>query len=463
MGFRHRCVALLALLLLVYGCGKAPDDLLGDPLEVPLPQVETGPDVVWDIETDGLRIDLPESAVIPEGQDPSLAEDALAAAFALVRQQRDVAEVLGDSIPLTSVPPEKRFDIFRIALMLPHEGPAGRVGRDIQGGAELAMFKLAPGHVDMVFIDTSGSLDNAVAQARNSGADIVLGPLFSGTTAEVSRRLGFDGPPVISFSNDLSVAAPGVYLLGQAPEREIDVALSYALATTEPLRGSGRINPAVAILVDDSPYGARVAERAQRVLQQQGLAPAARVGFDRATLDDEQTLREAVRDIARRIPSSGGGPAAPPYDIVVLAGDVSFGLRVAPVLAWYDINPERVRFVGTSLWSSPAILQEPSLQRGIYADAPESRRRAFNSIWRETGARPPGGHATLGFDAVALSAALSAEDPGAFRQRLAGREGFAGFSGTFRFEPDGRNTRLLDVLEIDSGSARILVEAGATF
>ena len=459
MSFRHPCAALLALLLLVYGCADAPDD----PLEASLPLAEVEEAVVWDVETSGGIIDLPEDVVIPEGQDPSLAEDALASAFALVRQQRDVAEVLGASIPLTSVPPRKGLETFRIALMLPQEGPAGRVGRDIQGGAELAMFKLAPGHVDMVFIDTSGNLDNAVAQARDSGADVVLGPLFSGTTAEVRRRLGFDGPPVISFSNDLRIAAPGVYLLGQTPEREIDVALSHALAETGPAGEGGRASPAVAILVDDSPYGTRVADRAEQILRQQGLSPSTRVGFDRATLDNAETLRESIRDIARRALSSEGGSGARRYDIVVLAGDVSFSLRVAPVLAWYDINPERTRFVGTSLWSSPAILQEPSLQRGIYADAPASRRRAFNGMWRETGTRPPGGHARLGFDAVALSAALSTGDSGSFRQKLAGREGFAGFSGTFRFEPDGRNTRLLDVLEIENGSAKVLVEAGATF
>ena len=448
MSLRHPYAALLALLLLVYGCSDAPED----PLEVSLPEG---------------KIAIPEGAIIPEGQDPSLAENALAAAFALVRQQRNTARVLGEATPRSAGPPQKELEVFRIALMLPHEGPAGRIGRDIQGGAELAMFKLAPAHVDMVFIDTSGNLDSAVEQTRSSGADIVLGPLFSGTTAEVRRRLGFDGPPVISFSNDLSTAAPGVYLLGQTPEREIDVALSHALAMTEPAEGAGRENLAVAILVDDSPYGARVADRAEQVLQRQSLAPAVRVGFDRNTLDEEETLREAIRAITGWTPplesAVEGDLGAPRFDIVVLAGDVSFSLRVAPVLAWYDIHPERVRFVGTSLWSSPAILQEPSLQRGIYADAPESRRRVFNGMWRETGAQRPGSHAALGFDAVALLAALSADDLESFRKKLTGREGFAGFSGTFRFEPDGRNTRLLDVLEIDSGSARVLVEAGATF
>ena len=461
MSLRHPCAALplLALLLLLYGCADARQD----PLASSLPQPEDEETVVWDLETAVAPIEIPEGAVIPEGQDPSLAENALAAAFALVRQQRDVAEVLGESVSLTAGPPVKGLEVFRIALMLPYEGPAGRVARDLQGGAELAMFKLAPGHVDMVFIDTSDNLASAVAEVRSSGADIVLGPLFSGSTAEVRRRFGFDGPPVISFSNDVNIAAPGVYLLGQTPEREIDVALSHALAETGPAAGAGGAAPVVAILVDDSPYGARVADRAEQVLRRQGLAPAVRVGFDRGTLDEEETLREAIRDIARRTPALGGGRRAPRYDIVVLAGDVSFSLRVAPVLAWYDINPERTRFVGTSLWSSPAILQEPSLQRGIYADAPESRRRVFNGMWRETGARPPGSHAALGFDAVALSAALSAGDLESFRQKLTGREGFAGFSGTFRFEPDGRNTRLLDVLEIERGSAKVLVEAGATF
>ena len=467
--FKNPCLAPLAFLMLA-ACSQPVIE--SPPVSAPSADggegvTETrdgdGSSVVWDIETFSAPIDGAEDAVIPEGQDPSLAEDALAAAFALVRQQRGIAEVLDEQPLPSAVPPEKKADVFRIALMLPQRGAAGRVSRDIQGGAELAMFTLAPRHVDMVFIDTSDNLNTAIIQARSSEADVILGPLFSGDTAEVRQLLRDDPVSVISFSNDVDVASPGVFQLGQSPEQEIGIALSHALETTTPISGSGRGSNAVAILSDDSPYGLRVANEAEQILFGRGMDAATRVVFGKETLDDEESLRNAVQSLARWVPSSESGTRTPPYDIVVLAGEISFSLRVAPVLAWYDLDPERIRFVGTSLWSAPSILQEPSLQHAIYADAPSSRRQTFNRLWRDTGTPTPGDYARLGFDAVALTSTLSASDPESFQSKLTNREGFAGFSGTFRFEVDGRNTRLLDVVEIDGGSPKVVAAAGTAF
>lgn len=457
---KHPCAIFLACLLLLPGCSQHPGRPGGASPASPPAESRAGGSrgVVWDVNTSS------DSSGGPSDVNPTLAEDALATAFALVQSQRGAARILDDNAGPEAPPPEKSRNAFRIALMLPLEGAAGRVGRDILSGAELAMFKLAPEHVDMVIIDTSGDLDRAVEKARGSGADVVLGPLFSDSTAEVRRRLSGSALPVISFSNDIRIASPEMFLLGQTPEQEIEIALAHALEETPPAAGSGRAKPAVAVISDDTAYGMRVADQAGRVLQRHGMAPVERVALDQGTLNNEESLRSAVRALARWIPSAeDAARRIPPFDIAVLAGEVAFSLRVAPVLAWYDIDSEKVRYVGTSLWSAPAILQEPSLKGGVYADSPASRREEFERIWSETGVRAPGGYAALGFDAVALSATLAASDPSSFRRRLSGKEGFAGFSGTFRFEPDGRNTRLLEVLEITGGATRVAAQAREAF
>ena len=123
----------------------------------------------------------------------------------------------------------------------------------------------------------------------------------------------------------------------------------------------------------------------------------------------------------------------------------------------------RDRYLGTSLWASPAIMQEPSLKGGVFATAPVNRQDIFNRMWQETGAETPGKFAPLGFDAVALTAMLSADERGNFKKRLTEETGFAGFSGTFRFQPDGLNLRLLDVRQIDGGKSRVIAPAAEGF
>ena len=102
--------------------------------------------------------------------------EALAAAFALARQSRSEAEARLDDPKL----PEaitKPADGFRIALMLPAEGPAASVSQHIREGAEFALFKLAGKNIDMIFLDSENP-DLATAAALANGADMILGPVL---------------------------------------------------------------------------------------------------------------------------------------------------------------------------------------------------------------------------------------------------------------------------------------------
>ena len=38
-----------------------------------------------------------------------------------------------------------------------------------------------------------------------------------------------------------------------------------------------------------------------------------------------------------------------PFDAVVFAGDPAFALRTAPVLAYYDVGPDRALYLGNAL------------------------------------------------------------------------------------------------------------------
>ena len=133
------------------------------------------------------------------------------------------------------------------------------------------------------------------------------------------------------------------------------------------------------------------------------------------------------------------------------------------MLAWYDLDPEKVRYLGTSLWASPAILQEPSLRGGWYAAPPQSRERLFVDLWRETGKSMPNRYTMIGFDAVALASTLARMNPQDPIPTLTQKAGFAGFSGMFRLLPDGRNIRLLDVREITEGGGKVIASAPKSF
>ena len=64
------------------------------------------------------------------------------------------------------------------------------------------------------------------------------------------------------------------------------------------------------------------------------------------------------------------------YDFThVLIADYGIRLlQVAPLLAYYDIDPNIVRFVGTGAWDDIAFFNEPSLQNAIFPGVEYNKR-----------------------------------------------------------------------------------------
>ncbi|XDZ65592.1 penicillin-binding protein activator [Alphaproteobacteria bacterium LSUCC0684] len=405
----------------------------------------------------------PAELVIPEGRDPSLAPEALAAAFALIRPKATLNEDLAIE-PVAPIPiPEKPEGGFRIAILAPYTGPAAAIGQRIRKGAELALFELQLQQVDLIFQDTASGAEAAVLQAVRDQADLILGPVFAEDTRKAWPFAQAASVPMISFSNDLVVARPGLWILGQTPEQEIETALAYALQHVKPNPKSGRRDLAIALVEQDSVYGRRVANHANEILLEAGIGDIKRLTINAETRSNEAALRRVVRNFVQwRKSSNGSSSRVPVFDLVIMAGDNTFSLGVAPVLAWYDLDPEKVRYLGTSIWDDAATLQEPSLAGAWYANAPRDQHGRFAQLWAKTSGTPADRLSMLGFDAVALVGTIVREKADLY-QELTNPIGFSGFSGMFRLLPDGRNLRLLDVREINDSTSTIIAPGPESF
>lgn len=425
--------------------------------------------VIWSLETNNPAAD--ENAeeksvevIIPEGKDPSLAADALAAAFALVRASTDLDEQLMQDKSAPMIKVKKPSNGVRAAVLMPLDGPAQNIGEDMRKGAELAIFTLNNKGVDVTFHDTSSSVNQAMMDAISQNADMVIGPLFASNTTAVKTMAEFADIPIISFSNDSSITASGTWLIGQTPEQEIERVLWHALSTLKPIPDSERSQLSIAIIAQDNEYGERISQHSIAVMRDHGGLTAQLLTLSQDVLDDEKALRQSIKNMTNWLPpASDGSTRTPDFDIVLIAGDAGFSLRVAPVLNWYDLDPEKVQYLGTSTWDNPAILQEPSLMGGWYANLPSSRVKAFDKIWSQAHDNRASKYAVMAFDVVALVSTLDASSPTELRNALMTQKGFRGFSGLFRFNADGHTNRLLEIRQVSSNGYDVLNKAPSQF
>ena len=159
----------------------------------------------------------------------------------------------------------------------------------------------------------------------------------------------------------------------------------------------------------------------------------------------------------------------PEFDAVFLPLGGRELLTAAPLLAFYDVDPADVRYLGTALWYDEGLALEPTLQGGWFAAPQPDLWESFLGRYRENFGEEPPRLASLAYDATALAAVLARQAEGLpagevfAYDRLTNPNGFAGVDGIFRLLPDGRVQRALAVLEIHREGMVVVDPAPTTF
>lgn len=448
-------VAVLPLILAACGGGTAPVDT-----SVRLPRVDA-PTLT---EQGGIQE--------PEGLNPP-------------------AEIAADEKPII------------VALMLPLSGPEGDTGQALLRAATIALFDAYDPRIQLLPMDTQADPEVAEQRARqaiDAGVSVVLGPLLAQNVRTVGEILTPANIPIIGFSNDSTVAAPGRFIMGFLPEAEVkrvvDHAVGQGLSNFGALVPVGRYGNRIRMS-----FGDAIADTKAVVSAIESYPPDADALFEpvkRLARYDER--RDDVRREVRFLRSLGDDLtdeiAAAIEDAEVMEG-VGFDAvlvpeggalmrALAPLLPFYEIDPNRVKLLGTGLWNDEGLLGEPPLQGAWFAAPDPVAPAAFLARFEKTYGTAAPRLATLAYDAMALVAAMARQpvvpndseapafegtdsiaigggDPRFALARFVKPEGFVGVDGLFRFLEDGTVERSLAVLEVHRDGFRVVDPAPDSF
>ena len=336
----------------------------------------------------------------------------------------------------------------KVALILPlsAQGNGAAVAQAMRNAAEMALAEFSNPDIQLLVKDdggTSGGAQAAAQQALAEGAEIVLGPLFAVSVSSAAQIARARGVPVIAFSTDSTVAAPGVHLLSFLPESDVDRVIGYA--TQQGKRS-------FAALIPDNAYGSVV----QAAFQQAVARGGGRViAMERYPLDRAQ-MQGPVQRVAAALRQA---------DAIFIPDGADAVVAAAQMLAASGVNTRRIQLIGTGLWDDPRVFAEPGVQGGWFAAPEPGGYRAFSGRYRSRYGQDPLRPATLAYDAVSLVAALvKTQGPARFSEEvLTNASGFAGIDGVFRFRPDGTNQRGLAVMRVTSSGPQVISPAPKAF
>ena len=128
-------------------------------------------------------------------------------------------------------------------------------------------------------------------------------------------------------------------------------------------------------------------------------------------------------------------------------------LQVAPLLPYYDIDPDVVQFVGTGVWDDPVFFKEPSLQKAIFPGVQINKRenlvKDYNTIYSSKFMRT----STLAYDMIGLLSYMYQKDlflHDVYDLLNNYNIRFDGIDGGFYFK-DNVIERNLDIVQISKG------------
>lgn len=358
---------------------------------------------------------------------------------------------------------------IRLGLLLPLSGSSTPIGEALLEAAQLALFDMRERQIVLLPRDTKGTPEGAAEAAQAAiadGAEVLLGPVFASSITAVATIAREKNIAVIGFSTDRTVAGRGIYILGFTPEDQIVQIIDYAAQ-----QGITKF----AALIPQSSYGERImgvleqaiVDRESELIQVE-LYPEDTNGFTEpvkrlanydarrtALLEEQAALKAfgpdddfALELLAMIEDKETLGEVD--YEAVLVPAGGALLRSLAPLLPYYEIDPNVIQFLGTGLWDDPGLRLEPALLGAWFAGPRPEAAQAFGTHFRNAYGRTPPRLASLAYDAIALAVhqLRSGKESLFTRRALTDRNGFVGIDGLFRFRRNGVAERALAVIEI---------------
>ncbi|PMR76889.1 penicillin-binding protein activator [Billgrantia endophytica] len=241
-------------------------------------------------------------------------------------------------------------EVRHIAVFLPQSGPLAGVAEAIRDGIRAHHMNSAErnGGVSLSFLDTShGDIDALYEEARNRGAQVVIGPLDKDQVTELENRDRVPLPTLgLNYGHGDANRAEGFYQYGLSAEDE---------ARQVARRGREDGHRRSAMLIPDNEWGRRVGRAFEEEWRRQDGTITNTVAYDPRGSATESTRRAL----------SGGRP-----DMLFLLALPSYARQIPPTLDYYDASSLPIYATSHLFEGRPQPLLDHDLDDVSFIDIP---------------------------------------------------------------------------------------------
>ena len=345
-----------------------------------------------------------------------------------------------------------------------------KITKQFLNSYELAIYNLEIKNINLQieFFETEIDLKNIIENNLSPGR-LFLGPVQTKHTKILNNYCNYN-VIFFSFSSRSSLANNCVYLLNFFPKNELSQLFLYLNEGAK-----------VALLYPENEYGYLINSYVDDVIFESPAILVNRSSYK----DDLSNVRDSIKELGKyelrkyelnrqkqilsskkdekskkRLKKLERFKTTSDYDFThILIADYGLNLlQVAPLLPYYDIDPNIVQFMGTGVIDDKTFFYEPSLQGAIFPGIPETRRinliNNYMEIYEEEFLRI----STLPYDLMGLINFIYTKEYkfGDVIELLNNpNKKFDGIDGNFYFK-NNMIERNLDILKISNGNSFVI-------
>jgi hypothetical protein len=344
------------------------------------------------------------------------------------------------------------------------------ITRDFINAFELSIYKKNVKNIQLninTYKDKT-ELNNIILQKASPGK-IFIGPLTSADSENIFLKCS-KGILFFSFASDRKQAGKCVYLINFFPEDDLLT-----------LFNNFKTDSKIALLYPENNYGYyinsiidRFATKSNSIIinrasykedlsnARDAIKELSKYELRKYELERQKTILKAKNDEVsmkalkkiERFETIG----ALDFSHLILPDYSIRLLQIAPLLPFYDIDPQKIQFVGTGVWDDEAFFNEPSLQGSIFPGVPQSERKQYFSDYYLKYREQPTRTITIPYDLIGIleyiiNNKLNLKET---HQLLNDKTiSFDGIDGKFFFKKN-IISRKLNVLKISNGKANLV-------
>ena len=245
--------------------------------------------------------------------------------------------------------------VKNIIVFLPFTGPySNNFGNKIRKAIDLSILRFGTDNINVVYFDTGTNylLEEVELLIEKIKPEIILGPFTRSSVLKLKPYIKENLIPMFAFTNDIALVEKNIWSLGFSPEEQIDSIIKCSL-------DKGHKN--YGLIVPNDLYGEIILNRAIDNLSEKSYT-----SFKKLLLSNtEMTNKSKLESILKRFldyNKEQNQMLMPKFDAIFIGGNENFVLEIAPLLAFFDIDSQKVQILGTEKFNVKAIKNEPSLE-----------------------------------------------------------------------------------------------------